>query len=107
MKNQTAVTAFSALAQETRLSIFRLLITRAPAGLLAGEIARTLSIAPSTLSGHLGILKRAGLLHSSRQHREIRYQADITAMNSLIGFMLKDCCNGQAENCSEILSLLN
>ncbi|MBL4750572.1 MAG: winged helix-turn-helix transcriptional regulator [Amylibacter sp.] len=105
--NQTrAIEAFAALAQDTRMSIYRLLVRQEPNSLRVGEISERLTIVPSTLSGHLAILKRAGLLKSTRHQREIHYSANIGAMNDLIGFMLQDCCNGQLENCGEILTLL-
>ena len=71
-----------------------------------GEISRRLDIPPSTLSGHLAVLKHAGLLHAKRQKREIHYSANLTAVNAMIGFLLADCCDGRMENCLEILSLL-
>lgn len=106
MNHQNAVEAFAALAQETRLAIYRLLVRHEPKGLKVGDISQNLGIVPSTLSGHLAILKRAGLLKSIRKQREIHYSADISVMNGLIGFMLQDCCNGQVEHCGEILTLL-
>ena len=102
-----AIEAFAALAQDTRMSIYRLLVRQEPSSLRVGEISERLAIVPSTLSGHLAILKRAGLLKSTRHQREIHYSADIGAMNDLIEFLLQDCCNGQLDNCSEILTLLN
>ncbi len=107
MKQDTAIDAFAALAQESRMTIFRLLVRVGPEGLQVGEISRRLDIVTSTLSGHLSILKRAGLLSATRHQREIRYAANLTAVNDLIGFLLADCCEGQSENCSEILSLLD
>ncbi len=88
------------------MSIYRLLVREEPNVLRVGEISRRLNIVPSTLSGHLAILRRAGLLKSVRHQREIHYSANIAAMNDLVGFMLQDCCNGQVENCGEILTLL-
>lgn len=101
-----AIEAFAALAQDTRMSIYRLLVGQEPKSLRVGDISERLKIVPSTLSGHLAILKRAGLLKSARQQREIHYSADIAAINELVSFILQDCCNGQLENCSEILTLL-
>ena len=72
----------------------------------AMRVGLAAQLVPSTLSGHLAILRRAGLLKSVRHQREIRYSADIEAMNALISFLLQDCCNGQMDNCSEILTLL-
>lgn len=106
MDQERAIDQFTALAQDSRLSIFRLLVRQEPDGMPVGEISRRLYILPSTLSGHLGQLRRAGLLKSRRHHREIHYSANVSAMGDLIRFMLEDCCDGQVENCGEILSLL-
>ncbi len=106
MDQDKAIENFSALAQETRLAIFRLLVRQQPQGLPVGEISRLLDIVPSTLSGHLGILRRAGLLKSTRHQREIHYAADLDSMGDLIRFLFRDCCNGQVENCEDILSLV-
>ena len=99
MNRNTAIEALAALAQETRLEIFKLLVTERPGGLRVSEISRRLDIVPSTLSGHLGILKHAGLLTSSRHKREVHYSASIDTMSGLIRYMLEDCCKGQAEDC--------
>lgn len=89
------------------MSIYRMLVREEPRGFPVGEISRQLNIVPSTLSGHLAVLKRAGLLRSTRHQREIHYTANIAAMNELVSFMLEDCCNGQVENCTQILTLLD
>lgn len=107
MDQNDAIEAFAALAQESRLSIFRVLVKEEPQGLPVGEISRRLNIVPSTLSGHLGILKRAGLLKSTRHQREIHYATNLESMSDLIRFVLEDCCSGQVENCGEIVSLLS
>lgn len=106
MDQDKAIDSFAALAHPTRLAVFRLLISRAPDGVPALTIADQLDAKPSTLSGHLGILKRAGLLTSVRHQREIRYAANIVAINQMIGFLLSDCCGGRMNHCSDILSLL-
>jgi DNA-binding transcriptional ArsR family regulator len=106
MDHEHAIETFSALAQESRLAIFRLLVREEPDGLPVGEISHRLGIVPSTLSGHLGVLKRAGLLRSTRHQREIHYAANLEAMGDLVRFLLEDCCDGQVENCSEIVSLI-
>ena len=106
MDQERAIETFAALAQESRLGIFRLLVREEPLGLPVGEISRRLDIVPSTLSGHLGILKRAGLLRSTRHQREIHYATDLEAMSDLVRFMLEDCCSGHVENCAEIVSLI-
>lgn len=106
MNQETAVEAFTALAQTSRLAIFRLLVNVGPDGLTASKISQQMEIVPSTLSGHLAILKRAGLLSATRRSREIHYAANLGTMNELISFMLLDCCNGQVSHCPEILSPL-
>lgn len=107
MDQDTAIEAFAALAQNSRMAIFRLLVRAGPEGLQVGEISRRLGIVTSTLSGHLSILRRAGLLTSTRNKREIHYAAHLAAVNDLAGFLVADCCEGRLENCSEILSLLD
>lgn len=106
MKQNRAIDAFSALAQASRMGIFRLLVRTGPGGLQVGEIGRRLGIVPSTLSGHLTILRRAGLVTATRHQREIHYAADLSAVNALVGYLLADCCDGRLDNCAEILSLL-
>jgi len=106
--NQTdAIEALAALAQPTRISAFRLLVRVGPEGLPALEISRQLGTKPSTLSGHLSILKRAGVLVATRHQREIHYAANLATVNALVQFLIADCCDGKIENCTEILSLLD
>mmetsp|Transcript_24127 Transcript_24127/g.44850 ORF Transcript_24127/g.44850 Transcript_24127/m.44850 type:complete len:112 (+) Transcript_24127:5404-5739(+) len=107
MEQNTAIDAFAALAQPTRLAVFRLLVGIGPAGLPALEISRRLGTVPSTLSGHLATLKRSGILTATRHQREIHYAANLATVNDLIRFLLADCCDGQVENCADILSLLD
>lgn len=107
MKQSAAIDVFAALAQPTRISVFRLLVQVGPAGLPALEISRRLGTVASTLSGHLAILKRSGILTATRHQREIHYAANLAAVNELIAFLLSDCCGGQVSNCGDILSLLN
>lgn len=99
MEMETALSALAALAQETRLSIFRALVrAHAPrageGGLAAGEIAEALSVPPATLSFHLKELAHAGLVVSRREGRSIVYAANLEAMLGLAGFLLDDCCQG-------------
>jgi ArsR family transcriptional regulator, arsenate/arsenite/antimonite-responsive transcriptional repressor len=95
-----AISALAALAQATRLVIFRLLIKHEPAGITAGVIAETIGAPHNTLSSHLAILVRAGLLRSSRDGRTIIYRADVEGMQSLISFLIDDCCDGHPELCN-------
>ncbi|MYJ71155.1 MAG: winged helix-turn-helix transcriptional regulator [Rhodospirillaceae bacterium] len=94
MEINSATEAFAALSQETRLAAFRLLVRAGPAGLPAGEIARALGAAPSTLSTHLGLLQRAGLVTSERRSRRIVYRADFDGVGALMKFLMEDCCKG-------------
>lgn len=95
MNTKTAVRALAALAQDSRLEVFRLLVQAGPAGLPAGEIAARLGIPPSTLSFHVKTLAQAGLVESRQESRFIYYFASFTAMNELIGFLGENCCGGQ------------
>ena len=102
MNSEHAIDAFAALAQPTRLATFRLLIQAGPKGLPALEISRQLGTKPSTLSGHLSILKRAKVLSATRHQREIHYAADLSTVTELVQFLIADCCGGRIENCTEI-----
>lgn len=95
METKTAVTLLAALAQETRLTIFRLLVVQGAAGMSAGKIGETLSIAPATLSFHLKELAHAGLIEARQDGRFIHYTARFTAMNELLAYLANDCCKGQ------------
>lgn len=94
-----AISALAALAQPTRLAIFRLLVRHEPVGITAGVIAETVGAPHNTLSSHLAILVRAGLLRSSREGRTIIYRSDVKGMQSLISFLIDDCCNGHPKLC--------
>jgi ArsR family transcriptional regulator, arsenate/arsenite/antimonite-responsive transcriptional repressor len=97
------LSALSALAQDTRLDVFRLLVKAGPEGLAAGEIATTLDIRPNTLSNNLNILSAAGLVRSAREGRSIRYFARMETMRALLAFLLEDCCGGRSELCQPVL----
>jgi DNA-binding transcriptional ArsR family regulator len=84
--------ALSALSQETRLEIFRLLVQAGPEGRAAGVIAETLGVAPATLSFHLGALTNAGLIDQRRESRSLIYSANYDRMNGVIGFLTENCC---------------
>jgi len=94
-----AISALAALAQPTRLAIFRLLIKHEPVGITAGVIADTIGAPHNTLSTHLAILVRAGLLRSTREGRTIIYRSNVEGMRALIGFLVSDCCDGHPELC--------
>ncbi len=94
-----ALAALAALGQPTRLAIFRLLTRAEPDGAPAGEIAEAVGAPHNTLSSHIGILARAGLVRGTRSGRSIVYRADIEGMRRLIGFLVNDCCDGHPELC--------
>jgi ArsR family transcriptional regulator len=94
MKAKTAVDQLAALAQETRLEIYRLLVKAGPDGMPAGDIARRLKVLPATLSFHLAHLARSGLVHSRQQGRFVIYSADFPEMEALLAFLTEDCCGG-------------
>ena len=96
MQSTHAVTALGALAQEHRLSLFRLLVQAGPDGMAAGAIAEALGVPNSSLSFHLAQLHRAGLIRQERRHRERIYRADYEAMNALLGYLMENCCGGAA-----------
>ena len=95
MDTRTAVRALSALAHDSRLELFRLLVQTGPEGLPAGEIAERLRVPPSTLSFHVKALAHAGLVTSRHEGRFIHYSADFEAMNGLVAFLGENCCGGQ------------
>ncbi len=100
------IKALSALAQESRLKAFRLLVNSGPDGLAAGEIARQLAIPHNTLSSHLAILSNAGLVNSHRESRSIIYHLDFDGTRELLSFLMEDCCQGQPELCTPVLDSL-
>lgn len=95
-ETKQALDALAALAQETRLAIFRLLVEYSPEGLTAGTVAEKLGIAPPTLSFHLKELARAGLIASRQDGRFIWYRADIEVMNTLLAYLTRNCCLSSA-----------
>jgi ArsR family transcriptional regulator, arsenate/arsenite/antimonite-responsive transcriptional repressor len=96
MKADMAVSRLAALAQETRLAVFRLLVQKGPEGLCAGDIQTKLKLAAPTLSFHLKELTNAGLLRPRQESRFIYYAADFQAMNALVGYLTENCCSGEA-----------
>jgi DNA-binding transcriptional ArsR family regulator len=104
MENETAILALAALAQNTRLEVFRLLVRHEPEGLPAGEIARTLAVPANTLSAHLNLLSHAGLVRGERRSRSIVYRAELSRLSELASFLIMDCCGGRAELCAPVLA---
>lgn len=101
MDQVNAVVALGALAHETRLALFRLLVSRGPEGLAAGTIAETLGIAPSSLSFHLQELVHAGLITQRRLSRSLIYSAEYGAMNELVAYLTENCC-GRGTSCAPV-----
>lgn len=106
MENNAAISALGALAQTTRLDVFRLLVKHEPTGLAAGEVARQLGVPQNTMSVHLGILARAGLVIPERHSRSIIYRADLDGLRALTLFLIKDCCAGSPEMCAPLIAEL-
>ena len=100
MENKDAVNALSALAQESRLAVFRLLVRNAPEGLTPGVIGGQLNLPAPTLSFHLKTLAQAGLVTTSQEGRYVRYRANMAGINALIAFLTEDCCAGDPERCT-------
>jgi len=103
MESEQAILALAALAQSTRLDVFRLLVKQEPDGLAAGEIAKSLAVPQNTMSSHLAILSRAGLVTARRFSRSIVYRADLGVFHSVMLFMLRDCCDGRPEVCAPLI----
>src|SRR5262249_49014873 len=99
MEKKGAIAALGALAQETRLDVFRLLVTEGPAGLPAGVVADRLGVLPASLILHLKELQHAGLITQRRLGRQLIYAAEYGAMTELLGYLTENCC-GRGESCA-------
>ncbi|MPZ38977.1 MAG: helix-turn-helix domain-containing protein [Rhizobiales bacterium] len=102
-----AIEGLGSLAQVTRLGAFRRLIAAHPASLPAGEIARLCDVPHNTMSTHLGILVRAGLVMVAREGRGMNYRANLAGLRGLVGFLMRDCCEGRPELCGDLSRLLS
>lgn len=98
----TAINQLQALGQPTRLTLFRTLVRAEPSGLLVGELADTLGLKPNTTSMSLNRLLIAGLVQCEREGKSIRYRAHLPGVESLVSFLLEDCCAGNTELCASI-----
>ncbi|MCO5071284.1 MAG: metalloregulator ArsR/SmtB family transcription factor [Rhizobiaceae bacterium] len=108
MNEKQALSAFSALSQETRLRIVRLLVTAGPHGMSAGVIGDAMDGASSSrMSFHLSHLEQAGLVESRREGRSIIYSAALTTLSGLVEFLMRDCCQGHPEVCSPAVAALS
>lgn len=103
MNTIEAVEALSALANETRLRVFRLLVEAGDDGLPSTEIARQLDVHKSLMSTHLGVLTRSGLATSVREGRQIIYKVELPATRALLSYLVENCCHGQPERCANLL----
>jgi DNA-binding transcriptional ArsR family regulator len=104
MDTSWALAGLSALAQESRLKVFRLLIQRVPEGMAAGDIADKLQLPQNTLSFHLGILARARLIASRKEGRSIIYSIDLSGTRDLLSFLVEDCCGSRPEVCEPLIA---
>ena len=99
MKPAQVVKALSALAQPTRLAIYRLLVACGPEGMAAGQVAEKLKVSPATLSFHFKTLSHAGLVDGRQDGRFIYYAANFTVMNNIVAYLTENCCGGNLEAC--------
>ena len=104
MDNNEVIDALSALAQSTRLDTFRLLVNREPDGVPAGELARLIDVPQNTMSTHLAVLARSGLVFGERRSRSILYRADLARFRDVALYLLKDCCGGRPEVCAPLIA---
>ena len=107
MDISTAIEALDALAHDTRLRVFRLLVQAGPNGLSAGDIADRLDARQNTMSSHLAKLHRAGIVASQRDGRHIIYRADYDAVSGLILYLMEDCCGRSAQVCKPVAASIN
>ena len=104
MEIYAAIEALSALGQESRLRVFRLLVQRGPQGIPAGDIAEQLDVPANTMSSHLAVLSRAGLVLSRKQGRSVIYAVDVEGTRKLLAFLVEDCCQGQPKVCRPVIA---
>jgi len=107
MESHLAVKRLSAIAHDTRLDVFRLLVKAGPEGMAAGDIARELDTAANTMSAQLLVLSNAGLIRARREGRSIIYAVNYDAMRDLLMFLTEDCCGGRAEMCAPLADVLS
>lgn len=107
MDETSAIEALSALAQPTRLSVFRTLVGVFPEALAAGALARRLSVPHNTMSTHLATLSRAGLVSAEREGRSIRYRVEFEGIQALLFYLTQECCHGRPEACAPLIADLS
>ncbi|MEW9804785.1 ArsR/SmtB family transcription factor [Mesorhizobium sp. ZMM04-5] len=103
MDKKSALDALAALGQETRLDVFRLLVSAGAGGVPAGEVAARLGAVQNTVSAHLKVLAQAGLVRPERDGRVVRYAADMTGFRDLLSYLIEDCCDGAPELCRPVI----
>ncbi|MTH95291.1 helix-turn-helix transcriptional regulator [Roseibium sp. RKSG952] len=103
MDKNNALDALAALGQETRLDVFRLLVRAGGEGMTAGAVSEALQVRANTLSTHLGVLSRSGLIEAERKGRSIVYSAQIGVMQGLVNYLLEDCCGGNPDLCAPVM----
>ena len=103
MDKHQSIEALAALAHETRLDVFRLLVKQGADGMAAGEIGDHLGVRQNTMSANLAVLSRAGLVRSQRDGRSVTYFADFEGMRGLLAFLMEDCCGGNQQLCQPLL----
>ena len=106
MEINKAVEALEALAHQTRLEVFRLLVRAGRGGLAAGAIAEETGVLQNTLSSHLGKLSRAGLVTSRREGRSVIYSADFGVLGTLVLYLVEDCCLGDSRVCRPLAAAI-
>lgn len=106
MDRKLALAALSALGQDTRLEVFRLLVKAGPGGIPSGDIAAQLGAIQNTMSSHLKILSHASLVRAERDGKNVRYVADMTGFRDLLAFLMEDCCNGSPELCQPVIEAI-
>ena len=104
MDKLEVINALAALAQPTRIDTFRLLAKHEPEGVPAGELARRIEVPQNTMSAHLAVLARAGLIRGERHSRSILYRADLDRFRAMTLFLVKDCCGGRPELCGPLIA---
>ncbi|KAF0135975.1 MAG: ArsR family transcriptional regulator [Xanthobacteraceae bacterium] len=107
MDDIETIAALAALAQPTRLATFRLLVAHEPEGLAAGEVGRLLAVPQNTMSAHLAVLSRAGLITPQRQGRSIIYRADLDRFRAMTLHLVEDCCGGRPDVCGALVDHLS
>ncbi len=99
MRSAKVVKALAALAQPTRLAVYRLLVESGPAGMAAGRVAEKLNVSPAILSFHFKTLSHAGLVESRQEGRFVYYSANFAAMNGIVDYLTENCCGGNTDTC--------